>query len=324
MASKSMTRAGRQGALEEARELISLVASLEESGDFLSVEAVERRLGCGRERAEKLVSLLLEASTGGSRIALAVDENNDYTLLGGMNALHGRRLRLTPNETSALAAALDALKVDRDDPLYVKLSGSFSSCTVDENLMRSVLSLRPDDAAARNILSCSQAIAAHATLRFSYRGENDHEAAEREVVPQSIRQENELWYLDAFDLQRNGQRTFRLDRMEEPVQSGRAPLDAASAKGPDHGDTRHVRLTFRDTRYLNLFEWPDLALDAEDKDGGQTGSVTGTIPYFGGGWLPRRIAACGGTVTCDDREVNSLAAAHADKLLSLAAEAARV
>jgi proteasome accessory factor C len=50
----------------------------------------------------------------------------------------------------------------------------------------------------------------------------------------------------------------------------------------------------------------------EDDDGE---TVTANIPYFGGLWLPRRLAACGGTVDVEDNEVRGMMLRYARERL---------
>lgn len=73
-----------------------------------------------------------------------------------------------------------------------------------------------------------------------------------------------------------------------------------------------VRLTFGDERYLDLLAWHDLRVTT----GPGTVPVEAETPYYGGSWLPRMVAACGGTVRCDDAEVMGRAEAYAREQLS--------
>lgn len=86
--------------------------------------------------------------------------------------------------------------------------------------------LPADDA----VVALFQAVVERREARFHYRGE------ERRVQPRRLRFTRGRWYLDAFDVGRDGERLFRLDRMEGGVTVGDA--DAFPAGAPVPADER--------------------------------------------------------------------------------------
>jgi predicted DNA-binding transcriptional regulator YafY len=66
-------------------------------------------------------------------------------------------------------------------------------------------------------------------LRFRYR-DNEGRVTERHIEPVRLVHTGRRWYLVAFDLDRDDWRTFRLDRVSEPLATG---LRAATRPGPD-------------------------------------------------------------------------------------------
>ena len=122
-----------------------------------------------------------------------------------------------------------------------------------------------------------------------------------------------LWYLDAFDLVRRGERTFRCDRMTKlgtsAVTEGGTQGDGPRRDGGITG-TREVELTFTDPRLLEFFRWPALEVMAEG--GGRTRA---RIPFYGGMWLIRRLAACGDGVIVDDEDLRRKVSDYATGLL---------
>ena len=302
------TNAGRRGALEEARELVALVSSLSEAGDALSVEAVSARLGVSGERAEKLVGLVATAcSADGTGLPLVNEGDGRLTLLLD-TGLRGRRLRLDRAETAALLAALDRVGVPARDPLRERLEGSLAGSAPSEELVRRMLG-EPGRPAPEALPACAGALLAQRGLRFCYKKPGGGAREGRRVLPERLRCEGDLWYLDAYDIDRRGARTFRLDRMDEleelPVRTDRP----AKALGDE--PRRTVRLRFSDPRYLDLLPWHDLSVVLREEGG----AVVAETPYFGGMWLPRMVAACAGTVICDDPEVERLAGEYAAREL---------
>ena len=302
------TGAGRPGALDEARELVALVSSLSEAGDALNAAAVAERLGVSEERGEKLVELVLCSTlVGGTGLPLVSDEGG-LTLVGA-NGVRGRRLRLTQAETLALVAALERLGVPDDDPLRTTLEESLSSEPVSEELVRRLMAGRSGTGPLAAALSCcARAIASRREVLFLYRKSGEKDAERRRVVPTALRTEDDAWFLDAFDLVRDGERTFRLDRMEGVSLGDHPEAPQSEARGPS---ARPVNVTFDDASYLDLLPWHDLQIVSAPAEG----PIQARIPYYGGMWLPRMIAACAGTARCDDPEVTNLVKAYAREQL---------
>lgn len=297
---------GRTGAVDEARELVALVSSLSEAGDALSAEAVASRLGTTVERAEKLIGLVgTSSASGGIGLPLTLEDDGEATLAfsGGVR---GRRLRLTRGEAVALSAALERLGVGPDDPLRGRLETALGSEPVRKDLVRRVIGSR-SGTESEKVESCARAILERASLSFLYRGAGDERARRRSCVPRAIRAEGDSWYLDAHDLDRGGERTFRLDRMEEVERGPRV----AAPKGCEKGAGREVDVTFDDSHYLDLLPWHGLRVTGTGEDG----SVSARIDYYGGMWLPRMIAACGGAARTTDPEVARLVREYARGLL---------
>ena len=302
------TGAGRPGSLDEARELVALVSSLSEAGDALNAAAVAERLGVSEERGEKLVELVLCSTlVGGTGLPLVSDEGG-LTLVGA-NGVRGRRLRLTHAETLALVAALERLGVPDDDPLRTTLEESLSSEPVSEELVRRLMAGGSGTGPLAAALSCcAQAIASRREVLFLYRKSGEKDAERRRVVPTALRTEDDAWFLDAFDLVRDGERTFRLDRMEGVSLGDHPEAPQSEARGPS---ARLVDVSFDEASYLDLLPWH--ALQVVSAPAG--GPVRARIPYYGGMWLPRMIAACSGSAHCDDPEVAALVKSYAREQL---------
>ena len=85
--------------------------------------------------------------------------------------------------------------------------------------------------------------------------------------------------------------------MDHPEPRPRAAAGEGSA-GPR--EQRLVRLEFSDERYLSLLPWHDLRPAGRDE---RTGAALFDTPHFGGTWLARMVAACGGSCTTTDPEL---------------------
>lgn len=308
------TGAGRRGAEGYARTLIDLVGSLTDAGDFVSERAIERRLGCGPDQARTLFALV---QTMGDSDGIALYEDEEGLALGDAGA-RGRRLRLTVKETFALSCALEALGVAEDDPLREKLRGLLVEKGIDEGLLARVHTDGEADRTAKVRFACSMALARHEDLAFLYRGAADAEERARTVKPLGLERGDNAWFLEAFDLDRQAKRSFRLDRMRDVRSAGHADGEGEKvgdgAPEPEGESCRLVRISFDDLRFLDLFVWPGLKIEMRDD---VAGTASGTIPYYGGTWLARQIAGCGGHARVDDPELRALVADHARALLSI-------
>lgn len=287
-------RRGRQGGTSEMRELVALVGSLANEGAALNVDVVSARLGVTRERAVALLNLVLTACVGTSwQLPLGV-AGDDGLVLTRSRGVSGRAIRLTPSETRALTDAFDLLGIDEDDPLRTSVMDAFAPRGFDEGEARQ----RVDDALGDDdgdvLEACSRCIVNGSWLAFDYQGLGQDSPTTRLVDPTSLRHDGGNWYLDAFDQHRNAMRTFRLDRMDN-VRVRQA--DTHEDAGPDTPwpVERFVEVTFADARYLDLLEWPKLEVLGTSDD-----AVVTRLPYYGGSWLPRHLAACGGTARTSD------------------------
>ena len=302
------TNKGRRGAGDVTRSLLELASSLSEPGDYVSVEAIERRLGCGREQAQKLFSLLENVASDPE--GLCAYEDVDGIAIGAGS--HGARaLRLDASETFALLCALRRLGVAEDNPLRQKLQGALAAGGVDEALLDRVLSHAPGAAAAGNLAACSAAIASLDDLEFSYLKDAVSAPEHRHVRPRKLTEQEGLWYLECTDLERGGQRTFRIDRMSQVEAARRNACEEPLRADDGHGH-RSVEIEFSDLGLLDLFVWPGLELAQRDDD---LGRARGTIPYYGGDWLVRQLAGCGAGARTTDPELCGAIVAYAQEQL---------
>lgn len=302
MANKKNT--GRRGATEVTRNLLNLASSLSDPGDYVSEAAIEKRLGCSPAQASKLYALLGDVAGDPSGILAYEDEDG---LAVGTRGARGRALRLDADETLALLSALQRLGIPADHPMRAKLQGVLAGSGVDQTLIDRMLTLAPSTGDAATLSTCSASIAALRDLIFEYH-KADQAPELRRVRPERLSQEDGAWYLHGLDLNKGAARIFRLDRMSGVESMARE--DAGCAGGTVATDVRRVELVFLERRFLDLFQWPGLEVTSDGEE------VVGSLPYYGGIWLPRQIAGCGGKVVARDPEVAELVRMYAADQLS--------
>lgn len=135
---------------------------------------------------------------------------------------------LTPDELSAIHLAAQAVRYG-DDPT---VSGLWKLGLVgpDGSADRSAVEAAAALPSAAPLALLFESIATRTPITFGYRGES------RTVAARRLTFRNGHWYLSAFDPARNDDRSFRVDRIEEPVA-----LSDASFTVPDEGADRTSR-----------------------------------------------------------------------------------
>lgn len=302
--------AGRKGSVIVARQLVALATSLTREGEVITAQNIATTLGISYDEARHLIALVSMGSGESiDYLPVILSDNDDEVSLMEGAALSARRVRLTRSESIALTAALTELGVDQDDQLFRTLTASYTSPSFSPEDVKRTLET-PSSASDSDILMrCSQAISAGKGLSFAYRPVTGEALSHRRVVPQLVRRSDDSWYLDAYDLNRQGQRVFRIDRMSELAEFD-APAHTLQQE-PERIE-RMVTVRFDDRRYLDIFHWEGMQLLTQDA----TGTVV-RMPHYGGTWLARHLAACAGTVHIGDESLSAQVQAVAREMLSV-------
>ncbi len=147
---------------------------------------------------------------------------------------------LAPDELAALHLASLTVRMEGlgDQEALWKLGGFGDSATDmssgqtngDPGVIKDVVASLPGDPA---LVPIFQAISEKRAITFDYRG------AERLVEPWRLDFHRGRWYLTGFDRAREGERNFRLDRMDGPVAHTDLKAEASPPKsGPTDGPRR--------------------------------------------------------------------------------------
>ncbi|MCC6098099.1 MAG: WYL domain-containing protein [Olsenella sp.] len=289
-------RMGRKGGIDEARELAALLGALSRQGDQVSASSVAARLGCDVNHARHLLMLVATSwDEEQLNLPLAYDEGDDTLTLAFGGGVRGRQLRLSLSETYALLAALDSIGVDGDDPIVARLRESVGAIGHPSPSSGELDRAMSPNVSGTTYETCVRAIADGMWLSFTYAAASGGTSLTRKVAPQALRSSDGRWYLDGFDLVRGGERTFRLDRMGTPqceTPEGRRSSPTAAADG----GTKRVVVRFSSDALARSRNWNDLTVLARGEDG----SVTTSLPWYGGTWLARNLASCGSGVVVED------------------------
>ena len=301
-----MAKAGRPLSTEQTRLLVTLIGVLANRGDAVVLSSLIARLGISEDEARSIIDTLVNLGAISPSFSIAELEGTEGVSIPKTMHSHGKSLRLTPGETVAIDSALKRLGMFDDDPLRTSILGALASPAVDEQDFRRMAHQLANPDVARRAMQCSQALFYGTGLRFSYQGSSDAEPRLRRVSPFSLKEDEGVWYLEATDSETGLHRSFRLDRMDGIEED----FDIEHAE-PVEDPERMVELVFCDPKMLELLEWPRLeVLDSADDRG-----IRARIPYYGGPWLVRRLAACGGTVKIADADLAEAVRAYAREQL---------
>lgn len=290
---------GRKSALDEARALVALMSSLSEAGDALTVEAVAGSLGVDEAEAQRLITLVLTASADDGRHLPLVEEGDGVTL-AFESGLSGKRLRLTREEALAVAAALERLGVPGGDHLRKKVDAALAAPEPETELVERLVGRVAGDAGSDALLACARANAMGRELQFVYTKPSGMPESRR-VLPERLWSGDGGWYLDAWDLEHAGERTFRIDRMSDVVESGPVGKKRPTLAPEPEARGRIVELVFRDAHYLDLLPWHELACEPAGADD----AIHAKTAWYGTDWLPRMVCACAGACTTSDPELSA-------------------
>lgn len=294
-------RSGRKDSTERMRELIAILGSLSHTGDAVTIDAISSRMGISHNEAADMMNIVCQAS-GEESSGLLISANDDMTeFVLQYPQVHGRPIRLTNAETVALTHALDLVGIEQDDEIRSRLKAAFTSPEIEERDVRNALGTRTE-APTSALYACAQAQAEQYVLDFWYQGVRDNAPRRRHAAVDKIFSQENVWYIEARDLDILQHRTFRVDRMTE-ARLG-APIGGIDThEQPSSPKSRMVEIAFADERYLTMFDWPGLVIQSRT-----TETIHGRIPYYGEGndWLIRRLASCGGDVLVHDRRIMRL------------------
>lgn len=300
---------GRDGSMPETKALLILASRLQKKGDAVSAAFVKRLLGITYPEAQKYIAMLLGVGDEAADRYLPLSGDEDGAVLASEPNYTCHDLRLSRLETMALAAALDLVGFASDNALRRRVMRCLASPVDSDDDFTEVA--RPSyPIPTDQLLRCAVAIVNQRALSFDYQGTRDSAPRGRRVKPTALNPNDGKWTLDAFDLDADGERTFYLANMGNlKLLDTALPLDAA----PDSASERRrvVGLRFANRHMLDLFEWPDLEIVCE-----QDGAIEARIPFYGGPWLVRRIAAGAGSITTDDDELASMVRDYASSLLT--------
>jgi len=283
---------------ERFARLVTLAGLLIESAkgeDRLGVADLRQRLELTDEELQEDIDLLNVVNFGGGTYVLYAEILGDEIEVDSQpyGDNFARPARLLPLEAKALVAAIDLfgdhLPQGGLQSARTKIVKALGHDPSEEGL--EIASGSGGDAeVARKV---NEAIGANRVLDLQYYKENEDQFTKRSVEPYRLENGKEGWYVECYDLTKDGVRHFKLDRVKEATLSTQTfeprpeVEELAGVEGwMTHGEvpTAHVaRVWVSPERARWLREERTVVEELAD------GAVVVELPYAGTSWLVREI-----------------------------------
>jgi proteasome accessory factor BC len=283
---------------ERFARLVTLAGLLIESAkgsERLRFSELRRRLELTDEELREDIDLLNVVNFGGGTYVLYAEIQGDEIEVDseayGDN--FARPARLLPLEAKALVAAIDLfgdhLPQGGLQTARAKIVAALGHDPSQEGL--EIARPRGGDAGVARLVN--EAIGSSRVLEIQYYKENEDQFTKRAVEPYRLENGKEGWYVECYDLTKDGVRHFKLDRIKEATlaeQTFEPRPEVEELAGVEgwmtHGEvpTAHVaRVWVSPERARWLREERTVVEELAD------GAVVVELPYAGTSWLVREI-----------------------------------
>ncbi len=228
--------------MDRYERILTLHRMLKSARRPVPLSRVMDDLGCSRATAYRDIAFLRDAlgapiDSDGDQAAFhyAPDEVDRFELPGLWLTSEELQALLALNELvgrtgpGILASALAPFRSRIDKLLSNQTDGQ--SFPVDRIRVISSGTRKVDEATFRHVAS---SVLGRRRLKFDYRARSTDEGTTRTVSPQRLTHYRDNWYLDAWDHNREGLRSFALDRIVHAQVSEDAAEDRAEAELNQH------------------------------------------------------------------------------------------
>jgi predicted DNA-binding transcriptional regulator YafY len=283
---------------ERFARLVTLAGLLIESAkgeERLRLSELRQRLELTDEELREDIDLLNVVNFGGGTYVLYAEILGDEIEVDSQpyGDNFARPARLLPLEAKALVAAIDLfgdhLPQGGLQSARTKIVAALGHDPSEEGL--EIASSSGGDAEVARVVN--EAIGSSRVLELQYYKENEDQFTKRAVEPYRLENGKEGWYVECYDLTKDGVRHFKLDRIKEATLAAESfeprpeVEELAGVEGwMTHGEvpTAHVaRVWVSPERARWLREERTVVEELAD------GAVVVELPYAGTSWLVREI-----------------------------------
>lgn len=275
---------------------LSLLTSLTASANGqIRVADFCRKFDIGSSQFERVFDLLqsIADERTGARIAITRDED-DVSLMGNAGAL--APVRLTGPEALALNQALERCKLD--NCVRERIAAALAPITRETEGKR----LLSGDALFGGFYPVIvEAIAYGIRLRVTYRAASEDAPRERIIDPGYIEVAGDAAYLVAWNVAKDGQRSYRLDRIdsveltEDSVLAHPFVRLSAAESLQKHGST--ARMRWSSQAVFDACTWA--GIDRGSAIRNDDGTMEANVSYTSAPWLFDQVLGAGGEIVIE-------------------------
>lgn len=294
----SKANAGKRALTSDTRieAAISLLAALTSAPDGrVHARSACFNLGLQPTQLDEVIGLLqlLADRHTGTRL-LIYRESDDTVLAGTAGALDP--LRLTQEEAMAVSSVLARYRLDAS--VRDRVTSALMPPTASHSPEKTPILIAGDTLFGGYYQQLIEAQQDGVRVRIAYRADHDARATERTVDPGFIEVSGDAAYLIAWDIEKDAQRRYRLDRVASveltddsvvahPFQRT-SPAESLRATGAT------AQVTFVSRKQAASLDWAGLELNEGREDAG--GTFTVPVSYATEAWLFDQILAGAGTI----------------------------
>ena len=298
--------------IEAALGLLAMLTKAR--GNRVAAAAARRDLALGVRQLDEVVTLLqtLADARTGARVLIFV-ENDDIVLGGDAGEL--APLRLTDDEALAVTQVLARYQLD--EQIRGRIERALMPWGGRQGGNGSLLA--GDALFGGFYQQIVEAIQDGVRCRLTYRSDRDERAGTRAVDPGFIEVAGSTAYLIAWDVQKNAQRRYRLDRISDIAYTDDSVERHAFARRSPaeslHSCGSVATLAFASRSAAEALDWAgiDLAAGRERKNG----TFVAPVSYATEAWLFDQVLAGAGAISIvDPADVRERLLAYAATLLA--------
>lgn len=304
-------KSGSKHLLKLSLKLLTLLsASLDKP---VKLEQARKSLNCSEDELKNTIDLLLDLSdeNSGSRLTLSMDDaETEITLAGGGGELPP--VRLSTEEGVVLSYVLSISQIDTDTRQRIeKALLPVGVASLDNAAAEAITEATPKSPYFQQL---SDAIQIGARLKVSYRKDIDPQPRSRILDPLCLTSEGSTTYLIAWDVEKDDQRRYRLDRIESVEDTGESadPHDWVEQTVGEGLRARGTRATllWESEDALRCLDWAGLGEVTPHPTEDNPHAVEAEVSYAGESWLFDQVLGSGGAgrILAPESLVDSFAA----------------